>query len=259
MTSHKGKAPIVVVTEGGPHIWAIINALADKVGPVAVILENPESKRQLLLRRARRLGWLSAAGQLGTMALTRFRKRFLTRHVARLIAEEGLETAPRTGQAIIEVPSANSRQCLQAIAEIGPGVVLLAGCRLLTPATLGEIACPVLNYHAGITPKYRGMNGGYWALASGEPQNFGTTVHLVDQGVDTGPVLKQARGTPRPHDTIATHALTMAAFSRDICAQAVRDALDGRLVPFDPGLPSRQWYHPTIWRYLWLGISKGIW
>ncbi len=48
--------PIVVVTEGGPHVWAIVNAIADRVGPVSVVLETPESKRRLLLGRARRQG-----------------------------------------------------------------------------------------------------------------------------------------------------------------------------------------------------------
>ncbi|TIX34518.1 MAG: formyl transferase, partial [Mesorhizobium sp.] len=28
---------------------------------------------------------------------------------------------------------------------------------------------------------------------------------------------------------------------------------------FDPGLPSKQWYHPTIWHYLWTGLTKRIW
>ncbi|CCV14505.1 hypothetical protein MESS4_680058 [Mesorhizobium sp. STM 4661] len=55
------------------------------------------------------------------------------------------------------------------------GVVLLAGCRLLSRQTLARMPCPVLNYHAGIAPRYRGMNGGYWALASGDAENFGTS------------------------------------------------------------------------------------
>ena len=80
--------PIVVVTEGGPHIWAIVNAIADKLGPVSVILESPESKKQLLLGRARRQGWISAIGQLGTMVLTRLGKRFFAGHAARLIAQQ---------------------------------------------------------------------------------------------------------------------------------------------------------------------------
>jgi len=251
--------PIVVVTEGGPHIWAIVNAIADRIGPVSVILEMPESKKQLLLGRARRQGWISAVGQLGTMVLTRLGKRFLSGRAERLIADQKLETEPKPGQAIIHVPSANGPECLQAIAAIRPGVVLLAGCRLLSRQTLAKMPCPVLNYHAGIAPKYRGMNGGYWALASGDAGNFGTTVHLVDAGVDTGGVLKQARGRPGPGDTISSYALRQAAFSRDICVEALSDALSGKLATIDPGLPSKQWYHPTIWFYLWTGVKSGVW
>jgi folate-dependent phosphoribosylglycinamide formyltransferase PurN len=258
-SADKNNAVIVVVTEGGPHIWAIVNAIADRLGPVSVILESPESKKQLLLGRARRQGWFSAIGQLGTMVLTRLGKRFFAGHAARLIAEQKLETEPKPGQKIVHVSSANAPDCLQAITDIRPGVVLLAGCRLLSRQTLARISSPVLNYHAGIAPKYRGMNGGYWALASGDSQNFGTTVHLVDAGVDTGGVLKQARGKPEPGDTISSYALRQAAFSRDICVEAVRDALAGKLATIKPDLPSKQWYHPTIWFYLWTGLTRRVW
>ena len=258
-SADKNNAAIVVVTEGGPHIWAIVNAIADRLGPVSVILENPESKKQLLLGRARRQGWFSAIGQLGTMVLTRLGKRFFASHAARLIAEQKLQTEPKPGQKIIHVSSANAPDCLQAITDIRPGVVLLAGCRLLSRQTLAKISSPVLNYHAGIAPKYRGMNGGYWALASDDVGNFGTTVHLVDAGVDTGGVLKQARGKPEHGDTISSYALRQAAFSRDICVEAVRDALDGKLATIKPDLPSKQWYHPTIWFYLWTGLTRRVW
>ncbi|UVK52321.1 formyl transferase [Mesorhizobium sp. AR02] len=253
------KSNIVVVTEGGPHIWAIINAIADSLGPVNVILETPESKKQLLVRRARRQGWVSVIGQLGTMVLTRLGKRFFAGHAERMIAEQKLQTEPRPGQSIIDVPSANAPECLDAIARLQPGVVFLAGCRMLTRDTLSKIACPVINYHAGITPKYRGMNGGYWALASGDAQNFGTTVLLVDAGVDTGGALRQARGKPERGDNISSYALRQASFSRDICVEAVRDVLAGELATIDPGLPSQQWHHPTIWFYLWKGVRTGIW
>jgi folate-dependent phosphoribosylglycinamide formyltransferase PurN len=253
------QAPIVIVTEGSPHIWAIVNALRDRFGTVRVILESPESKKKLLLKRARRQGFVSAAGQLATMVLIRLGKRFSAAHATRLIREEKLQTDPVPGQLIIPVSSANSSECIEKIAQIRPGVVLLAGCRLLSSDILAQIPCPVLNYHAGITPKYRGMNGGYWALASGDAQNFGTTVHLVDAGVDTGAVLRQVRGTPQPGDTISSYALRQAAFSRAICVEAVADALAGKLATFDPGLPSKQWFHPTVWSYAWTGFRRGIW
>ncbi|MCZ8545882.1 formyl transferase [Mesorhizobium qingshengii] len=253
------KSNIVVVTEGGPHIWAVINAIADRLGPVSAILETPESKKQLLLRRARRQGWISVIGQLGTMVLTRLGKSFFAGHAAHMIAEQKLQTEPKPGQSIIHVPSANAPECLEAIARLQPGVVFLAGCRMLTRETLSKIPCPVINYHAGITPKYRGMNGGYWALAGGDAENFGTTVLLVDAGVDTGGVLRQARGKPEPGDSISSYALRQAAFSRGICIEAISEALAGKLVTIDPGLPSQQWYHPTIWFYLWTGLRTGIW
>lgn len=253
------RAPIVVITEGGPHIWAIVNALADRFGPIHVLLETPESKKRLLLRRARRQGWISTTGQLGTMVLTRTGKRFFAEHAERLIREENLRTEPLSDQEITQISSANSNECLAAIERIRPGVVLLAGCRLLSRDVLSKIPCPVLNYHAGVAPKYRGMNGGYWALASGDVENFGTTVHLVDAGVDTGAVVRQARGTPKPGDTISSYALRQAAFSRAICGEAVADALAGKLATFDPGLPSKQWFHPKLWSYLWTGFKRGVW
>jgi len=250
---------IAVVTEGGPHIWAIVNALADRFGETTVILETPESKRVLLMRRARKQGWVAVAGQLGTMVLTRLGKRLFAGRAERIVAESGLRVEPRAGQVVVGVPSANSPEFLAAIETLKPAVVLLAGCRLLSRKTLAAMPCPVLNYHAGITPKYRGMNGGYWALATGDAENFGATVHLVDAGVDTGGVLHQVRGRPGKGDNIALYALRLAAMSRDICARAVEDALAGRLTPRTPDMPSGQWYHPTIWFYVWTGLRRAIW
>ncbi|MBN9233760.1 MULTISPECIES: formyl transferase [Phyllobacteriaceae] len=259
MSEVAGTAPIVIVTEGGGHIWAIVNAIADRFGPVTVILETPISKWLLLKRRARRQGWISVLGQMGTMVLVRLGKRFGASHVEEIVAEYNLKTEPAPNQHIVQVPSANAPQTVEAIADIRPSVVLLAGCRVLTSETLASIPCPVINYHAGINPKYRGMNGAYWALANNDAQNFGTTVHLVDAGVDTGAVLRHTRGKPEHGDTISSYPLRQAAISRDACIEVIEKVLAGRIEPFDPGLPSRIWFHPTIWSYLWTGIRRGIW
>jgi hypothetical protein len=67
------------------------------------------------------------------------------------------------------------------------------------------------------------------------------------------------RGRPKPGDNIALYALRLAAMSRDICVSAIEDALAERLDPVETGLPSRQWYHPPVWRYLWTGLTKRVW
>ncbi len=255
-TRPSSPAKIAVVTEGGSHIWGLVHAIASHFGQPIVILEKPESKLALLRKRARKLGIVSAAGQLGTMALVRMTKMLQRRQG---VGSNEIDPAGPTEDTVVRIGSANSPDLVDAVKKAGAQVVLLAGCRLLGRATLAAMPCPVLNYHAGITPRYRGMNGGYWALASGDPDNFGATVHLVDAGVDTGAILYQARGKPLPGDTIATYAQTQAAFSRDICIRAIEDVLNGAGRPIVPALPSQQWYHPTIWRYLWTGIVRGVW
>jgi folate-dependent phosphoribosylglycinamide formyltransferase PurN len=250
---------IVAITAGGPYPWIILNAIGERFGPLAVIEEEPESKAYFLKRRARKLGWISTVGQFATMVLSRFGKRFAGKREAELVDEFGLRVEPDPEHRCFHVKSANDAECLDIMAREMPDVVFLAGCRMLTPRTLAAIDAPVLNYHAGINPKYRGMMGGYWALVEGDAENFGTTVHLVDAGVDTGDILYQARMTPARNDSMLTYALVMAAHSRDICIRAVDDVLSGKQSPVRVGLPSRQRFHPTLWAYVWYGLTRGIW
>ena len=112
------------------------------------------------------------------MVASRLGKRFATMREAQIIDEFDLQTAPGGDQRIISVSSANDAECTRIIAEEKPDVIVLVGCRMLNPKTLAAIHAPIINYHAGINPKYRGMMGGYWALVNNDVKNFGTTVHL---------------------------------------------------------------------------------
>ena len=189
-----------VVTAGGPYPWIITNALGKAFGSVTVILEEPEARGAFLKRRARRSAgfprpassarwcWCGSARSSSTSAST--------------------GSSPRTGSSRTGARASRHRDRLgefrafiETIRRLRPKVVLLNGCRIVKPEILKAIDCPVLNYHAGISPQYRGMNGGYWALASGDAGNFGTTVHLVDPGVDTGDILYQVRESRRQTTT----------------------------------------------------------
>ena len=258
-TTSPSPSGVCVITAGGPYPWIIINALGKKFGAIDVLMEDPEPRGLFLKRRARKIGWLATSGQFATMVLVRFGKKRFAARIERIVAENGLEEEPRPEHTIVDIGSINSNECLAALGRLDPKVVLLAGCRIVKPEILAKIRCPVLNYHAGISPQYRGMNGGYWALASNDPGNFGTTVHMVDAGIDTGGILYQARGKPARDDNIMTYTHRLAALSRDICVRAVGDALEGRLTIVPSDGPSRQWYHPTIWRYLATGLSRGVW
>ncbi len=103
------------------------------------------------------------------------------------------------------------------------------------------------------------MNGGYWALASGASDQFGSTIHIIDEVIDTGPILEQTRCEPEPDDSIITYPYTLAAASRAACVKVVEAVLAGHMDTVPAVGQSRQWYHPPIWQYLWTGLSARVW
>lgn len=255
----KQEVPLIALTGGGPHAWITINALIDRFGPFPVIQEAGEPAGVFWRRRLKRLGPFTVAGQFGASFLMKLTKPLSRGRVPELIAEHGLEPAPRTGQEVHPVPSVNSEAACSLIAAFNPKAIYVVGTRMIRATTLNSTRAPFINYHSGINPAYRGMYGGYHALANGEPEHFGTTLHLVDEGVDTGGILYQAHMTPTKRDNFHTYTWLMAAGSREIVVRAMEDAIEGQLDPVTLDLPSRQYFGPTLWSYLWAGVRRGVW
>lgn len=251
--------PIVVLTGGGPLAWIIINAVIGTFGSITVIEERPEPMRLLFRRRLKKLGAVTVAGQIAFGVLQRLLRASSRHRLQSLLTREKLEPTPAAGCAVIPVASINSEDCRRELIRIGPTVVLVVGTRMIGHETLTSVSAPFINYHAGVNPKYRGMCGGYWALARGDPEHFGATVHLVDQGVDTGGILYWQRVTPARDDNFVTYPFRLAASGRAIVLRAVDDALRRQLRTIENTMPSQQWYHPTLWGYLWTGFRRGVW
>ena len=58
-------AAIVALTNGSPHSWIILNAVVERFGPITVLTEDKESRRELIRRRLKRHGPVTLAGQIG--------------------------------------------------------------------------------------------------------------------------------------------------------------------------------------------------
>ena len=106
-------------------------------------------------------------------------------------------------------------------------MVLVVGTRIISRKVLSAVQAPFINYHDGITPKYRGIHGGYWASAQNDFANFGATVHLVDPGIDTGAVLYQVRPRPLGEDNYATFSYLQLAAALPLLERAAEDAIGG--------------------------------
>jgi phosphoribosylglycinamide formyltransferase-1 len=133
-----------------------------------------------------------------------------------------LERAGAAGiRALVEAPSQDvpkaerrrelSLRLLKAAREDGAGLIVLAGfLSILEGEIIGEYAGRIINLHPALLPKYGGA-GMYGekvhraVLAAGETES-GCTVHLVDTGTDTGPVLLQRRVPVLDGDTVETLA-----------------------------------------------------
>jgi phosphoribosylglycinamide formyltransferase 1 len=84
----------------------------------------------------------------------------------------------------------------------GVGLVVCAGyMQLLTVDFLDRFLGRVVNVHPALLPAFPGAHAVEDALAAGVPET-GATVHLVDEGVDTGPILRQEAVPVLPDDTV---------------------------------------------------------
>jgi phosphoribosylglycinamide formyltransferase 1 len=87
------------------------------------------------------------------------------------------------------------------LASQGVRLVVLAGyMHVLTPAFLDRFPNAVVNVHPSLLPAFPGAHAVEEQLRAGVAES-GATVHLVDEGVDTGPILAQARVAVSPDDT----------------------------------------------------------
>lgn len=235
------------------------NRLAAGFPDLKIVVEGPVSRLALVRGRIKRFGLVHAAGQLAFIAFSRILRCAAAGRIAEIVAAAGLKPQWPSGIELIEVTSVNGADAIARIQELAPKVVLVVGTRIISRKVLASVAAPFINYHDGITPKYRGIHGGYWAHAQGDLANFGVTVHLVDPGIDTGEVLYQARLEPSGHDNYATFSYLQIAAALPLLEQAAQEAIAGTLTPLRVDLPSHLWSHPTLCGYVATGIRRGAW
>jgi hypothetical protein len=136
-----------------------------------------------------------------------------------------------------ECSSAAEVAAMQALA---PDVVLVFGTGILREPFLAAFAGRIINIHLGLSPYYRGAGTNFWPLVNREPEYVGATIHYLDAGIDTGPILAHARPVVArgdgPHDignktiVAAADALMRAAAAHGAgVARAVPQWQGGRL------------------------------
>ena len=109
------------------------------------------------------------------------------------------------------------------------GLVVSAGLmRILPPGFVREFSPRLINTHPALLPAFPGAHAVRDALAAGA-ERTGVTVHVIDEGVDTGPVLRQAAVEVQPGETEDELHERIKELERPLLVQTVRDIALGQL------------------------------
>jgi methionyl-tRNA formyltransferase len=124
----------------------------------------------------------------------------------------------------------NSSHAISQIKSLAPDLAIFTGGNILRNELLTSPRLGVLNAHLSLLPEIRGMSSPEWSLLYGVP--LGVTIHCMDAGIDTGPILLRREFT----EAGASESLTdlrnrMIAFGIDLLLEAVSGLDQGKLSP----------------------------
>ena len=156
--------------------------------------------------------------------------------IANVATAAGLAAAEAHGVPTAVVDHARSasreehdRKVMEILAEHEVDLVCLAGyMRLLSPAFVAAYPERILNIHPSLLPAFPGLHAQRQALEHGV-KIAGATVHFVDRGVDTGPIVLQRAVPVVDDDTEETLAARILEQEHRIYVEALELAVTGRL------------------------------
>ena len=148
----------------------------------------------------------------------------------------GLEHAELYGIPTFVVSPANfdSREAwaetlLENVNFFKPDLTVLAGfMRILPHGFVRALSPKLINTHPSLLPLFPGAHGVRDALAAGATET-GVTIHIVDEGVDTGPQLAQGRLAVLPDETEAELHERIKVIERKLLVSVVKDIAEHRI------------------------------
>lgn len=114
----------------------------------------------------------------------------------------------------------NSEQAIRQLREWNPDIGVFTGGNIVRQPLLDVFRIGILNAHLAMLPEVRGMSSPEWSLLCGVP--LGITVHLVDAGIDTGPiVVRREFDKPEECDSLVDLRNRMIAAGIELIEEAI--------------------------------------
>lgn len=247
------KPKIIILARDCDSTNVVYNYLKKYFKIEAVVFETPIPRKKQFLNRAKRLGYISALSQvIFFLCIAPIIKRLSQKRKAQIFREYDLDETGPPKEIIKRIRYANTEEGRSVIKQLKPDLVLVNGTRIISKKTLESVPATFINIHTGITPAFRGVHGGYWAMATGKKDLFGTTIHYVDSGVDTGGIIEQVFIEPPKHDNFYTYPYLQYASVLPVLKNVIQSFVDGnKPLPKSPvTTESELWFHPTVFQWL---------
>ena len=173
-----------------------------------------------------------------------------------------LQLGPGAVHRLVGPAGCNDSAEVAGMAALAPDVVLVFGTGILREPLLTTFAGRIINIHLGLSPYYRGSGTNFWPLVNGEPEYVGATIHYLDAGIDTGPIIAHVRPDialdDGPHD-LGNKTIVAAA---RLLAQAAEAHVERRVsvVPQtgDGRLHRRKDFSAAAVRQLYRNFDSGM-
>ncbi len=143
------------------------------------------------------------------------------------------EIARQNGIPWLMVNELNDVRVERSLKDWSPDLVAFTGGGLIRRNILSLPKIGVLNCHTGILPQYRGMDVVEWTAAEGKigSVGFGATLHLMDQGVDSGPILLKRNIEPLPGDDFGSIRERLELVMVELMVEGIQKLRDGQIKP----------------------------
>jgi methionyl-tRNA formyltransferase len=141
------------------------------------------------------------------------------------------EVAQRAGIPVVQPMKIRTPEFLASLAAWAPDLIAVTAFgRILHAPILHLPPMGCVNVHGSLLPKYRGAAPVQWAVMNGETET-GVTTMLMDEGMDTGPMLLQEGLAISPDDTAGTLAHRLAELGGLLLVDTIRQLKAGILAP----------------------------
>jgi methionyl-tRNA formyltransferase len=154
------------------------------------------------------------------------------------------ELARAAGVPVVKVNDINSPEAVAALRAWGADAAVYTGGGIVRRALLDALPGGILNAHLALLPRIRGMSSPEWSLLLGVP--LGVTVHLMDTGIDTGPVLLERRLPEPPPPSLAQVRARLVALGVEGLLEALAGMAAGTLEPVEQAERGRDHQHFVV-------------